>query len=109
MRKNKVKPQVELNKLENTVVNAKTIEEFDNLMKISELVGWKWESGYSPRQGNLVSERWEAYKERICVCISNGELSYGPKNTYKKTLSFQQFCDMNNLTQEKLNDLINKN
>lgn len=56
-----------LKELSNTLVNVKTQDEYDELMSIYELAGWKWSSGNDPSKSKI----WSRYKENTCVEINN--------------------------------------
>ncbi len=102
MLEEKIKPDVKLK--EEVVVNTKTLEELNTLMKIYELAGYKWSLGNSAID-NLSERRWARYKEETCIRISDGALRYGSADIYNNVSSFQNFCESNNLTQEKLHEI----
>ena len=103
----KVKPKIELSKLEEFVVNTKTVNELNNLIKIYELANFEWRTGLSPIKDGLIDEIWAINEEGTCICVTNGKISYGNTDNYREISSFQQFCEMNNLTSEKLNEINN--
>lgn len=103
MLEEKTKPIVEFNNLD-VVVNTKTLEELNTLMKIYELAGYKWSLGNSAID-NLSERRWARYKDELCINAEKGNLRYGSVDTYKKISSFQEFCETNDLTKEKLNEI----
>ena len=106
MLENKVKPIVELKNLD-VVVNTKNVDELNDLMKICELYGKiNWPLSKSPIEDVASKQRIAKYGENTCICFNQGtRLTWGPKHIYLKTLSFQEFCELNNITEEKLNEI----
>jgi len=58
---------MKLKELPNTVVNTKTQEEYDELMRIYEEAGWEWIGGGKPTKYN----DWNVYREETCIPVKN--------------------------------------
>jgi len=90
------KPEVKLKPLENVVVNLKTQEQFNELMRVYELAGLKWISGNCP---TFDFKRWEKWKEDTCITageippFKNGFFAYEKKKKYKEKQSEIIFSD----------------
>ena len=106
MLEQKVKPVVELKKLD-IVVNTTNAKEINNLMNVLELYGKiNWPLSKSPREDAVSESRIAKYGENTCINLNKGQhLTWGSKDIYIETVSFQQFCELNNITQDKLNEI----
>jgi len=104
----KVKPKVELIKT-NVVVNTSNAKELTDLMKICELnKKINWSSKESPIKGAYVEQMLAEYGRNTCINLNDGKyLSWDPKRIYKNTFLLEEFCEMNNITPEKLNEINN--
>jgi hypothetical protein len=107
------KPEIKLKnyELENVVVNAKTLDEFQDLMKVCEVAGFKW-SSKTPALAGV--DYWNSYKEDTCVNILTDYplIYYASKYFYennsdplKKVISMEQFYKINKIDSTKLNEI----
>jgi len=92
--------KVKLKELRKTVVNIKTQEEYNELMKIYEDAGWMWDGDNEP----TTSDIWDEYRERTCVEAEN-LFVYGYTDSWKrggyKIISFQEFLEIQGLKGHK--------
>jgi hypothetical protein len=111
MMEKKVKPKIELKRLENLVINTKTQNEFCNLMKICEIAGFQWGFGL-PTKAN-VDIYWGKYKDNTCIKMLTdypllyyaSKSFYESKHPHEKVISMEQFYKINNISSEKLNEV----
>jgi len=98
------KPELDIKDLEGIAVNTQGFNEYFNLMKIFRLADLKWGTGLLPTE-KVMRNRVEG---EIYIAVSQGTLSCGnlkeTSDSYK-IYSFKQFCEENNITQEKLNEI----
>jgi hypothetical protein len=109
----KVKPKIELKELEKYAINTKILEEFKSMTRIYSFAGFNWFLEF-PIIGSKQSDNmWEKFGQYTCMSISEGSISWKAESTHKRYypskqyVSFQKFCDLNNITSEKLNEIDN--
>jgi len=70
---------IHLNPLEGTAIHVPTQQEYDTLMKIYEIGGWRWMAGNIPTQWN----NWTLLRERTCIGAHN-PFCHGNIEDYKE-------------------------
>lgn len=92
---------MKLKELENTVVNTKTQEEFDELMGIYEKAGWVWMDGREPTK---CIEHYTTHKEKTCVDGKN-YFTYDDVDWHKmadyKIISLSKFKQLQGLEEKR--------
>ena len=82
--------KVILKEIPDTVVNVKTQKEYDELMKIYEKAGWRWEDGSKPTKVVV----WKVNKNRTCIEAKN-QFACGEIEMYQRlgydVISFSTF------------------
>lgn len=107
---------IKLEPLERTVVNTKTQEEFNELLRVYERGGWR--CGGGALSISCLEKFWNDYKEETCVSAGvdyrfeqKGRFGYGIKSFYLKknwnVISIQEFYEMQKITSDKLNEINN--
>ena len=105
------KPIINLSPLEKTAVKTPTQKEYNELMKVYEMGGWKWCTGYLPTELN----RWESYKEKMCISgetksfDKNEQFGYCSEEFYKSEkytiISTSDFYKKQGITKKDLNKI----
>ncbi len=105
------KPKIKLNPLEKTAVNTQTQKEYNELMQVYEIGGWKWRTGYLPTELEL----WKTYKEKTCIgggigtFANKGRFGYCDEEFYKKEswkiLSSKEFYKKQKITPEMIKEI----
>lgn len=100
------KPDVNLKSIENSVVNVKSQEEYDLLMKFYELNGWNFVGGALPTEEDFYYE----HEEDTCIEIKN-EFRYDDCGVFLETqkvqeaLSVDEFYGLHDIDDEKKEDV----
>jgi hypothetical protein len=99
---------INLEIFENIAVNPKTQKEYDTLMQIYDSADWKFSNKKTINKNLMAS-----FGKKTCIIteeayfISKKILKYGYTRQCpdKEIISFEEFCIMQNITQEIINDI----
>ena len=97
-----------LKELKNTVVNTKTQEEYDELMKIYEDGGWEWNYKIKP----TAMSSWSLHKADTCVRVQN-RFGHADKDWYEdegcKIITLEEFKKEQGIMKYKVGDILRDN
>jgi len=96
------KPTIKLTPEEKTLIHIPTQKEYDVLMQIYDAGNWKWGGVY---KSITVPNHWTDYNNQTCIDIKDNMCYYCKSNYNRKIISIQEFCTVQKINQDIINQL----